>query len=161
MLIQENVAHWVDWWLKDGMAHACYMSLQIYCIIMQWHLCLGYHLKQKTYRINSSQMQGGDKYYNMVGIPICHFNKGIRMESHDCWAPIRLKLMQTMDKGQVDASFVPFQWRTIYIGLLNAQLIISFGIWTVHTYELQINYNMPFVSCNKVSNISTFHLPKW
>ena len=74
--------------------------------------------------------------------------------------PIRLKLMQTMDKGQVEASFVPFQWRTIYIGLLNAQLIISFGIWNVHTYELQINYNMPFVSCNKVSNISTFHLPK-
>ena len=71
-----------------------------------------------------------------------------------------LKLRQTMDKGQVHASFVPFQWRTIHIGSLNAQLIISFGIWNVHINELKINYNMTFVNCNKVSNISTFHLPK-
>ena len=36
------------------------------------------------------------------------------------------------------------QWRTVHIGSLNAQQIISFGIWSVHIYELQIDYNMPF-----------------
>ena len=48
------------------MVHACYMSLQTYCIIMQWHPFLGYFLKQKRCGMYVSRMQGVGKYYNMV-----------------------------------------------------------------------------------------------
>ena len=42
-------------------------QLQVYCIIMQWHQYLGYHLKWRRCGMYISRMQGGDKYCNVVG----------------------------------------------------------------------------------------------
>ena len=56
------------------LVHACYKSLQLYCVIMQWHHYLGYLQKQKMCaRIYVGRMHDGGKCYNVVGIPICHF----------------------------------------------------------------------------------------
>ena len=73
-----NLCHWkhmlhLGWIGRYRMVHTWYKSPQIYYIIMQWRHYLGYHLKQKRYRMYASRMQGGRKYYNVVGVPIGHF----------------------------------------------------------------------------------------
>ena len=61
-------------WIGDyKMVHVYYRSLQIYCIIMQWHQYLGYLLMQRSCGMYVSQMQGGGRYYNVVRILIYHF----------------------------------------------------------------------------------------
>ena len=65
----------LGWIGNKRMMHTYYKSLQIYCIIIQWHYYLGYHIKQKICGICVSQMQGGGKYCNVIGIPICRFKQ--------------------------------------------------------------------------------------
>ena len=59
--------------VKGWLVHTCYTSLQIYSIIIHWHHCLGYHLKQKMYGIYIGQMQGCGKFCNIISIHIFHF----------------------------------------------------------------------------------------
>ena len=73
-----DLFHWnqrlhLGWFGGYRMVNSFYRSVQIYCIILQWHHYLCYLLKQKGCGMYVSRMQGGCKYYNMVDIPIFHF----------------------------------------------------------------------------------------
>ena len=92
-------------WLKDV---KYYTSLQVYHIIMQWHNCLGYHLKRG---MCASQVQGVSNYCNIVNIPICHFVQMYSCGESRLVGSIRFNLEETRPKFKYMLVYnVVFQW---------------------------------------------------
>ena len=120
-----------------------------------------FDLTQKRWEIYVSQIEIGGKYWNVVVVPTCHFVPRYSYGNSQLLGSLGSNLTI---RGQ--GSFTCFyctiwmednthrfiKWHTKYI-IWNLE---SPYTWTSHKL-----YNMPFVSCYKVSNISTFTFPNY
>ena len=105
--LKTNVAPWVDWRLQDSTR-----LFQVPTNILYHHAMasVSWLCKQRSCGVYVSQMQVVEDITTWLAFPSTISCKGIHMESHDWWAPIRFGTL---------VSFAPFNWRIVHIGSLN------------------------------------------